>query len=68
MGTNITAKVACTARRSTLDRPAAIEAGLAYVTEDRKRYGLNLIDTSSTTSRCQPARRREARRHRRMRS
>ncbi|RCG25302.1 sugar ABC transporter ATP-binding protein [Streptomyces reniochalinae] len=25
--------------------PAAIEAGLAYVTEDRKRYGLNLIDT-----------------------
>ncbi|MFJ2738732.1 multiple monosaccharide ABC transporter ATP-binding protein [Streptomyces sp. NPDC087440] len=25
--------------------PAAIEAGLAYVTEDRKQYGLNLIDT-----------------------
>ncbi|MGW7418107.1 multiple monosaccharide ABC transporter ATP-binding protein [Streptomyces sp. NPDC054863] len=24
--------------------PAAIEAGLAYVTEDRKQYGLNLID------------------------
>ncbi|GGU38932.1 multiple monosaccharide ABC transporter ATP-binding protein [Streptomyces lavendofoliae] len=24
--------------------PAAIDAGLAYVTEDRKRYGLNLID------------------------
>ncbi|MET9431156.1 multiple monosaccharide ABC transporter ATP-binding protein [Streptomyces sp. NPDC003036] len=24
--------------------PAAIAAGLAYVTEDRKRYGLNLID------------------------
>lgn len=24
--------------------PAAIEAGLAYVTEDRKSYGLNLID------------------------
>ncbi|MBL1088008.1 MULTISPECIES: sugar ABC transporter ATP-binding protein [Streptomyces] len=25
--------------------PAAIAAGLAYVTEDRKRYGLNLLDT-----------------------
>ncbi|WP_228975915.1 multiple monosaccharide ABC transporter ATP-binding protein [Streptomyces sp. DH12] len=25
--------------------PAAIGAGLAYVTEDRKQYGLNLIDT-----------------------
>ncbi|MET9378092.1 multiple monosaccharide ABC transporter ATP-binding protein [Streptomyces sp. NPDC003035] len=25
--------------------PAAIEAGLAYVTEDRKRYGLHLDDT-----------------------
>ncbi|MFF8386309.1 multiple monosaccharide ABC transporter ATP-binding protein [Streptomyces kanasensis] len=25
--------------------PAAIAAGLAYVTEDRKQYGLNLIDT-----------------------
>lgn len=25
--------------------PDAIAAGLAYVTEDRKRYGLNLIDT-----------------------
>lgn len=24
--------------------PAAVAAGLAYVTEDRKRYGLNLID------------------------
>ncbi|MEV5675834.1 multiple monosaccharide ABC transporter ATP-binding protein [Streptomyces sp. NPDC052179] len=24
---------------------AAIDAGIAYVTEDRKRYGLNLIDT-----------------------
>lgn len=24
--------------------PAAVEAGIAYVTEDRKRYGLNLID------------------------
>ncbi|MFJ8666631.1 multiple monosaccharide ABC transporter ATP-binding protein [Streptomyces sp. NPDC093600] len=30
---------------STGTVPAAIEAGLAYVTEDRKRYGLNLIDT-----------------------
>ncbi|MEV4944879.1 multiple monosaccharide ABC transporter ATP-binding protein [Streptomyces sp. NPDC053755] len=30
---------------STRTVPAAIEAGLAYVTEDRKRYGLNLIDT-----------------------
>ncbi|RST10532.1 sugar ABC transporter ATP-binding protein [Streptomyces sp. WAC05374] len=27
--------------------PAAIGAGLAYVTEDRKAYGLNLIDTIS---------------------
>ncbi|MGW0737530.1 multiple monosaccharide ABC transporter ATP-binding protein [Streptomyces sp. NPDC002851] len=27
--------------------PAAVEAGLAYVTEDRKQYGLNLIDTIS---------------------
>ncbi|EPH41288.1 putative L-arabinose transport ATP-binding protein AraG [Streptomyces aurantiacus JA 4570] len=25
--------------------PAAIDAGIAYVTEDRKQYGLNLIDT-----------------------
>ncbi|MEU0371374.1 multiple monosaccharide ABC transporter ATP-binding protein [Streptomyces sp. NPDC006283] len=25
--------------------PAAIEAGIAYVTEDRKQYGLNLIDS-----------------------
>lgn len=25
--------------------PAAIGAGLAYITEDRKQYGLNLIDT-----------------------
>ncbi|MFE0102525.1 multiple monosaccharide ABC transporter ATP-binding protein [Streptomyces sp. NPDC059009] len=25
--------------------PAAVAAGIAYVTEDRKRYGLNLIDT-----------------------
>ncbi|WP_434093095.1 multiple monosaccharide ABC transporter ATP-binding protein [Streptomyces lasiicapitis] len=25
--------------------PAAIDAGIAYVTEDRKTYGLNLIDT-----------------------
>lgn len=25
--------------------PEAIEAGIAYVTEDRKQYGLNLIDT-----------------------
>ncbi|MFI8825555.1 multiple monosaccharide ABC transporter ATP-binding protein [Streptomyces sp. NPDC053431] len=25
--------------------PEAIAAGLAYVTEDRKRYGLNLVDT-----------------------
>lgn len=25
--------------------PAAIAAGIAYVTEDRKQYGLNLIDT-----------------------
>jgi putative multiple sugar transport system ATP-binding protein len=25
--------------------PAAIKAGIAYVTEDRKHYGLNLIDT-----------------------
>ncbi|QUI36172.1 sugar ABC transporter ATP-binding protein [Streptomyces alfalfae] len=24
--------------------PAAVDAGIAYVTEDRKRYGLNLID------------------------
>ncbi|MFC7303784.1 multiple monosaccharide ABC transporter ATP-binding protein [Streptomyces monticola] len=24
--------------------PAAVEAGIAYVTEDRKQYGLNLID------------------------
>ncbi|MET9439039.1 multiple monosaccharide ABC transporter ATP-binding protein [Streptomyces sp. NPDC006551] len=30
---------------STGTVPAAIDAGLAYVTEDRKRYGLNLIDT-----------------------
>ncbi|WP_031507331.1 multiple monosaccharide ABC transporter ATP-binding protein [Streptomyces megasporus] len=27
--------------------PAAVAAGLAYVTEDRKTYGLNLIDTVS---------------------
>ncbi|MGI5351344.1 multiple monosaccharide ABC transporter ATP-binding protein [Streptomyces sp. CA-250714] len=25
--------------------PAAIDAGIAYVTEDRKQYGLNLLDT-----------------------
>ncbi|NSC20783.1 sugar ABC transporter ATP-binding protein [Streptomyces albus subsp. chlorinus] len=27
--------------------PAAIAAGIAYVTEDRQRYGLNLLDTIS---------------------
>ncbi len=31
--------------------PEAIEHGIAYVTEDRKHYGLNLIDTSTATSR-----------------
>ncbi|MFD7922010.1 multiple monosaccharide ABC transporter ATP-binding protein [Streptomyces sp. NPDC059740] len=30
---------------STRTVPEAIEAGLAYVTEDRKEYGLNLIDS-----------------------
>ncbi|MFE0173373.1 multiple monosaccharide ABC transporter ATP-binding protein [Streptomyces sp. NPDC059002] len=30
---------------STRTVPAAIDAGIAYVTEDRKQYGLNLIDT-----------------------
>ncbi|MFF5973797.1 multiple monosaccharide ABC transporter ATP-binding protein [Streptomyces sp. NPDC012769] len=30
---------------STATVPEAIAAGLAYVTEDRKRYGLNLVDT-----------------------
>ncbi|GAB3965067.1 multiple monosaccharide ABC transporter ATP-binding protein [Streptomyces sparsus] len=29
---------------STATVPAAVDAGLAYVTEDRKRYGLNLVD------------------------
>ncbi|WP_037685237.1 multiple monosaccharide ABC transporter ATP-binding protein [Streptomyces aureocirculatus] len=29
---------------STKTVPAAVAAGIAYVTEDRKRYGLNLID------------------------
>ncbi|GHE62591.1 xylose ABC transporter ATP-binding protein [Streptomyces longispororuber] len=29
---------------STRTVPAAVAAGIAYVTEDRKRYGLNLID------------------------
>ncbi|MEI5098436.1 sugar ABC transporter ATP-binding protein [Streptomyces sp. PmtG] len=29
---------------STKTVPAAVDAGIAYVTEDRKRYGLNLID------------------------
>ncbi|RII12320.1 Xylose import ATP-binding protein XylG [Streptomyces sp. YIM 130001] len=29
----------------TKNVPAAVEAGIAYVTEDRKRYGLNLIDS-----------------------
>jgi putative multiple sugar transport system ATP-binding protein len=28
----------------TSTTPAAIKAGIAYVTEDRKKYGLNLID------------------------
>jgi putative multiple sugar transport system ATP-binding protein len=31
-------------RANTKTVPAAIDAGLAYVTEDRKQYGLNLID------------------------
>ncbi|MER7398692.1 multiple monosaccharide ABC transporter ATP-binding protein [Streptomyces sp. NPDC000151] len=30
---------------NTATVPAAIAAGIAYVTEDRKQYGLNLIDT-----------------------
>ncbi|MFI8931220.1 multiple monosaccharide ABC transporter ATP-binding protein [Streptomyces sp. NPDC053474] len=29
---------------STKTVPAAVDAGIAYVTEDRKQYGLNLID------------------------
>ena len=37
--------VRCTASRSTSRRSArAVEHGIAYATEDRKTYGLNLID------------------------
>ncbi|MGW3405466.1 multiple monosaccharide ABC transporter ATP-binding protein [Streptomyces zhihengii] len=32
---------------STRTVPDAVDAGIAYVTEDRKHYGLNLIDTIS---------------------
>ncbi|GGV12496.1 xylose ABC transporter ATP-binding protein [Streptomyces spectabilis] len=45
-GRYVTGTVAVGGREaSTRTVSAAIAAGLAYVTEDRKRYGLNLIDT-----------------------
>ncbi|MEV6418215.1 multiple monosaccharide ABC transporter ATP-binding protein [Streptomyces sp. NPDC051662] len=45
-GTNISGTVLKDGREiSTRTVPEAVGHGIAYVTEDRKRYGLNLIDT-----------------------
>lgn len=44
-GVNISGKIFKDGTQISLPTPAkAIKAGLAYVSEDRKRYGLNLID------------------------
>ncbi|MGW2227657.1 multiple monosaccharide ABC transporter ATP-binding protein [Streptomyces formicae] len=44
-GVYVAGEVAVNGRRVvTRTVPAAVDAGIAYVTEDRKRYGLNLID------------------------
>lgn len=44
-GTYVAGEVAVNGRTVvTRTVPAAVDAGIAYVTEDRKRYGLNLID------------------------
>ncbi|MGW7070156.1 multiple monosaccharide ABC transporter ATP-binding protein [Streptomyces sp. NPDC054855] len=44
-GSYVTGTVAVGGREvSTKNVPAAVDAGIAYVTEDRKQYGLNLID------------------------
>ena len=48
--------------------PEAVEHGIAYVTEDRKHYGLNLIDTiNRNISLSRPGQGRQARRGRRAR-
>ncbi|GMA41600.1 multiple monosaccharide ABC transporter ATP-binding protein [Mobilicoccus caccae] len=52
-GTRITGRVHVDGREVKVDTVSrAIEAGLAYASEDRKRFGLNLIDTvrRNTTS------------------
>ena len=43
-GRDISARSSCTARRCGPHVPEAIENGIAYATEDRKKYGLNLIE------------------------